>query len=86
MIILFVIVITNSCFAKTIPPNAVTIAFKQKFPTATNIAWGIESTHEYEAEFIENGVKHSANFSETGKWLERIQKPCFLNEIPFPKI
>lgn len=59
-----------ACYAKVTPPQAVLSAFAQKFPKATKVTWWKESKTEFEAEFTENGVKHSANFSETGKWLE----------------
>lgn len=70
MVALFVTTFIAGCSAKVTPPNAVLTAFKQKFPTATKITWGKESEHEFEAEFTENGIEHSANFSEDGKWLE----------------
>lgn len=57
-------------FAQGKAPAAVTTAFSQKFPNATNIEWDKESTHEYEAAFEWMGEKHSANFSDTGEWLE----------------
>jgi hypothetical protein len=81
MVTLLVTTISLSCFAKTTPPNAVTTAFKQKFPTALNIIWGKENVHEYEAEFTENGIKHSANFSDKGEWLET-ETPVDFNSLP----
>jgi uncharacterized membrane protein YkoI len=70
LVTLLVTSIITTCSAKVTPNNAVLSAFKQKFPTATNISWGKENAHEFEAEFTENGIKHSANFSEKGEWLE----------------
>ena len=50
-------------------PAAVSTAFKTKFPSATKINWEMEKS-EYEANFNLNGVETSANFDNTGKWLE----------------
>src|SRR5262245_46284204 len=50
-------------------PAAVTSAFKAKFPAATKATWELEQG-EYEAGFIVNGEKTSANFDKEGKWLE----------------
>lgn len=57
-------------FAQSKTPMAVTTAFNQKFPNATNVKWDKENDHEYEAGFDWKGVKHSVNFSDTGEWLE----------------
>jgi hypothetical protein len=50
-------------------PAAVTSAFKTKFPTATKATWEMEKS-EYEANFKLNGEEMSANFDNTGKWME----------------
>jgi len=51
-------------------PATVTSAFKAKFPNATKTSWEMESANEYEAGFKLNGEEVSANFDNTGKWLE----------------
>lgn len=51
-------------------PEAVTKAFAAKFPKVTKVDFDKEGNGEYEAEFKENGVGMSANFSATGDWVE----------------
>ncbi len=51
-------------------PAAVTSAFKTKFPTVTKATWEMESKTEFEANFKLNGIETSANFDNSGKWLE----------------
>lgn len=55
---------------KTQVPMAAEKAFRQKFPEARNVIWDKESKNEYEASFLLNGKKGSANFSASGNWLE----------------
>ena len=52
------------------PPAAVQKAFNQQFSKATNVKWGKENTNEYEADFVLNGAKMSANYAADGTWLE----------------
>lgn len=70
----------TGCAQKKVP-NAVDSAFKTKFSNATNVSWDKENDHEYEAEFKINGVNYSANFSDTGKWLETEQVITY-EELP----
>jgi hypothetical protein len=51
-------------------PANVKSAFSKKFPTATKVEWGNENNKEWEAEFMFNNIKYSANFDNEGKWTE----------------
>ena len=51
-------------------PATVQKAFESKFAVATEVKWGKENASEYEAEFVMEGVKISANFNADGTWLE----------------
>ena len=75
------IVFITSCSYAGNPPAAVQKAFEQKFPNATNVKWDKENAHEYEASFEWNGDKLSANFSDTGEWLETESTTTF-NALP----
>lgn len=70
-----------SCFAQSKTPAAVTTAFNQKFPNATHVKWDKENVHEYEALFQWNGIEYSANFSDSGEWLET-ESPLTFNQLP----
>jgi len=67
-------IMSNSACAQKISadkvPAAVASAFKTKFPTATKATWEMENKTEFEANFKLNGEEVSANFDNTGKWLE----------------
>lgn len=72
--LLTVAIVSNSVSAQKIAtekvPVAVTTAFKTKFPTVLKTSWEMENKTEFEANFHINGVETSANFDNTGKWLE----------------
>ena len=57
-------------FAQSKAPIAIETAFNAKFPKATKVKWDKENATEYEANFVLNGLKHSANYSISGEWLE----------------
>jgi hypothetical protein len=76
--VLLVIVYTNTTlFAQSKTPKAVQTSFNLKFPKATKVTWDKENNHEFEANFIENDLNYSANFSDLGEWLETESKITF---------
>jgi hypothetical protein len=54
---------------QSVPENVLT-AFSKKFPAAEKIKWAQENKMEWEAEFKINGKDYSANFDESGSWME----------------
>ncbi|MCB0444108.1 MAG: PepSY-like domain-containing protein [Ignavibacteriae bacterium] len=62
-------------------PQSVMSSFAQKFPNASKVEWDKENDKEWEAEFKMNNSKYSANFSNTGEWLETEYK-IKISEIP----
>lgn len=83
---IFFVALTIVCslatsFAQSKAPKAVEIAFNAKFPKATNVKWDKENATEYEASFTENDVKHSANYSISGEWLET-ESPTTFSQLP----
>ncbi|MEO6040197.1 MAG: PepSY-like domain-containing protein [Saprospiraceae bacterium] len=68
---------------KSHPPQAVATAFQQKFPNVTDVDWSQEKNGEWEAEFEQNEVDMSANFSADGKWLET-ETEIKISELPAP--
>lgn len=73
-VLLIAALMSNMAYAQKISvdkvPAAVTSAFKTKFPTVTKTTWEMEGKTEYEVNFLLGGVKASANFDNTGTWLE----------------
>ena len=62
-------------------PTMVRVAFEIRFPGATNVKWGKENKHEYEAEFTYKGTNYSANFKDNGDWLET-ESPITFDLLP----
>ena len=72
---IFFVALTIVCscvttFAQSKTKNAAVLAFNLKFPKATKVNWEKENATEYEANFLLDEKKHSANYSIDGKWLE----------------
>jgi len=67
-IIMFSQIITNAQKIKV--TNEAQKAFQTKFPTAKEVKWEMESKNDYEASFVMDGKKGSANFSGKGEWME----------------
>ena len=44
--------------------------FKLKFPTSENLEWEMEEDGIWEANFTLDGVPYSANFDNSGNWIE----------------
>lgn len=81
IVMFFTIVLIYSCSFAGTPPDAVKKVFAKKFPTATNVKWGVEGPKEWEADFTYEGNKISANFYEDGTWLET-EKEINANNLP----
>lgn len=71
------------CFSQNSVPTAVREAFSQKFPGVSDVDWEKENNREWEAEFEQNGIDMSANFSADGAWLET-ETPIKVAELPAP--
>ena len=70
-----------SSFAQSKTPQAVSEAFNKKFPNATKVKWEKENAKEFEASFNWKGVDYSANYSDTGEWLET-ESTIVFNDLP----
>ncbi|MEI7596894.1 MAG: PepSY-like domain-containing protein [Bacteroidota bacterium] len=73
--------VSATCFALNETPKAVIEAFNLKFSNASKVKWNKENSHEYEASFVLNGLNCSANYSDTGEWLETENSTTF-NLLP----
>ena len=54
-------------------PAGVQANFKKQFAQANKVQWEIEET-DYEVNFKNNGVEHSAKYGKDGNWLEMEQE------------
>jgi hypothetical protein len=70
MMLIYMGLITVAFAQNTKPTEAAEKAFRQQFPNAKEVKWDKENKHEYEASFVLDGKKGSANFSASGEWLE----------------
>ena len=72
--LLTAVLMSNSACSQKLSANKVPAlvikAFKAKFPNADKTKWEMEKANEYEAGFRLNGDEMSANFDNTGTWLE----------------
>lgn len=50
-------------------PEAVKVSFVKNFPNIKSVKWSKESETEFEAEFKNGSLEHSANFDAAGTWL-----------------
>jgi len=73
----------TACAQKTPPPAAAVATFNQMFKNVEELQWEKEKNGEWEAEFEQNEVEMSANFSADGKWMETETEIKFA-ELPAP--
>jgi len=78
-LVLLCAAVSSSAQSKT--PQAVSDAFNKKFPNATKVKWEKENAKEFEASFNLKGVDYSANYSDTGEWMETESTIAF-NDLP----
>jgi hypothetical protein len=71
----------SAVYAQGKVPASVTSAFSSKFPNVSKVTWDKENRNLYEAEFMMNKKKHSANFTAEGKWLETESEVSF-DQLP----
>lgn len=67
MMLIYMGLITVAFAQNTKPTEAAEKAFRQQFPNAKEVKWDKENEHEYEASFVLDGKKGSANFSASGE-------------------
>lgn len=73
-----ILIITMSCNQKAesqnpkkgYAPEAVKITFQNKYPGENDPDWHIDAHGNYESRFRIDGVRHRADFSADGKWIE----------------
>ena len=80
ILLISILFLSTTIYAKVKVPTAVTDAFNKKFSNVTNVKWEKENKDEYEVSFKLNGDNCSANFTIQGEWLETE------STIPFDKL
>ena len=68
-------------FAQSTIPAVTKAAFSQKFPGIKKVKWYEENSHLYEAAFTKKGKHYTADFNETGEWLET-ESPSTFKQLP----
>jgi hypothetical protein len=63
------------------PPAAVSKSFDKKYPKALKVGWSSETTKNWEAAFMLEGVKVIADFAEDGTWLDS-HRPVNIIDLP----
>lgn len=69
-ILMLTLIVGSNVTAQDQVPKAVSDAFSAKFPTVKSVKWEKESDQEWEGEFKMDKKEYSANFSNSGEWLE----------------
>ncbi len=70
-----------NCFGQTKAPDKIKAVFGKMFPKATQIKWEKEKNEEYEASFVQDGIKKSASFNVEGTWLES-EEEIAISKVP----
>lgn len=69
------------CLFAATPPVAVQKTFDQMFAKSITIKWAKENSKEWEAEFLQEGIKVSANFLNDGTWVET-EREIEISQLP----
>ena len=72
LLFIAVIIVLVSCHTsvKGQAPDAVQKTFEAKYPGETDPDWHLDSNGNYEARFRIKGIRHRADFSKDGQWIE----------------
>lgn len=80
ILLILIIGIYNGIYAQAVPQR-VQAAFGKKFPHAQKVKWSMENAHQYEADFVDDGRRISANFEMNGRWVET-ERDISTSELP----
>jgi len=69
-VVLMFVAFNLGTVGQTAVPENVKATFQKMFPEAKSIAWSVEDSKTWEAEFKMKCKKMSANFDSDGKWIE----------------